>query len=161
MIKKPSERRREPRAPFLMSVQFESSNLSGGAQTVDISSKGLFLGTRNPLPVGTLLNVHLGDARVRVRVARVVEADDALGVTPGMGCSILEADPEARRALRAHLARTDRPRVRVVPVVERWPDPHAQSDRPARARKRSPKGGARGKRPKRSRDQEPGPAPEL
>jgi hypothetical protein len=109
-----------------MSVDYEAGLVKGGANAVDVSPAGLFLGTPNPLPVGTLLQLRLGETTLRVRVARVVEADAAAERTPGMGVAIVEIDSEGRKALRAQLkGGGGRGLSRRVPVVidEAWPDP--------------------------------------
>src|SRR5205823_3298652 len=102
MMRKTHERRRAPRAPVLMSVGYEADVLKGDAQAVDLSSAGLFLGTANPLPVGTVLRLSFGSVSLRVRVARVVEPGAGpapAGRRPGMGVAIVDIDAEGRRAL--------------------------------------------------------------
>jgi hypothetical protein len=157
------DRRRADRAPVPMSVDYESSVTSGGAQTVDVSAGGLFLGSRDPLPVGTILRVRFGEASLRVRVARVVEPDAGSPRPPGMGCAILEADPAARKALEAHLAKRNRPRV-PVSVDGPWPEPLSGNARAAGETEgaRGSEDGARkrrGKKGRKRRHAEPDPEP--
>jgi hypothetical protein len=123
MTAKPSDRRRAPRAPMLMSVEYESVGSTESAETIDVSRSGLFLGTRTPLPVGTELSVRLKPkGTLRVRVMRVVEGDPTSSRTPGMGVRILDSDETTTLALANHLARSPRRRVEVTLVGE-WPAP--------------------------------------
>src|SRR5262245_61268880 len=103
MMRKTNERRRSPRAPVLMSVGYEADVVKGDAQAVDLSSAGLFLGTSNPLPVGTVLRLRFGAVSLRVRVARVVEPGTPRR-TAGMGVAIVDIDANGKRALLDHLS---------------------------------------------------------
>jgi hypothetical protein len=109
-----------------MTVDYESPTKAGDAETVDVSASGLFLRTRHPLPVGTVLQIRFGEASLRARVARVVEPDSSGRRTPGMGVAIFEADTQAEAMLREHLRRHEHPRVRVT-VDEPWPEPLAKA----------------------------------
>jgi len=121
MTAKSNDRRRAPRAPVLLSVQYETVASTEGAQTVDISRSGLFLGTKQPLPVGTQLELIIGESsRLKVRVQRVVEPDVAGNRTPGMGCLILEADDAATAALANEMAHAPAREVKVV-LGGHWP----------------------------------------
>jgi hypothetical protein len=148
MMRKSHDRRRAPRTPVLMSVRYEGEVLSGGAEAVDVSPAGLFLGTREPLPVGTVLRLRIGEAPLRVRVVRVVEGEGS-GRTRGMGVAILEIGPEARKALEQHLGKARPERVPVV--VEkgsRWPEPvthGAEPDPPANGAARKSRSAASGR----------------
>ena len=123
MTAKLNDRRRATRVPVLLSVHYETVASSEGAQTVDVSRSGLFLGTKDPLPVGTHLELRIGEtSKVKVRVARVVEPDVGGQRTPGMGCAILEADDAATIAIAKELARTPAREVKVV-LDGAWPAP--------------------------------------
>lgn len=91
MTQKPNDRRRAPRAETLLSVQLEATAYSEDTKTVDASPTGLFVATRKPLPVASVVTLRLeGGVTLKARVARVVEADGSAARTPGMGLHVLE-----------------------------------------------------------------------
>jgi len=105
----------------MMTVGYEAEVDRGDAQTVDLSETGIFLGAPNPLPVGTVLQVQLDEASLRVQVRRVVEGGAAPGAQAGMGVRIIEADDHARQVLRRYLGEPERRRV-PVRVDGPWPE---------------------------------------
>ena len=91
MSQKSYDRRRAPRAETLLSVQLESVAYAEDTKTVDASPTGLFVSTRKPMPVGSLVSLRVeGGVTLKARVARVVEADGSMARTPGMGLAIVE-----------------------------------------------------------------------
>lgn len=73
----------------------------------NISQGGLFINTRNPLPVGTLVKIliQLPVAAFPVdlsgRVTRVAEFDNQANVVPGMGIEFTDIDSSKKEQIEA------------------------------------------------------------
>ena len=80
----------------------------------NISQGGLFINTRNPLPVGTVVKliVQLPGAEfpfdLAGRVTRVAEWDNRSNVSPGMGIEFIDLDPALRERIETFVARLRR-----------------------------------------------------
>ncbi|HEX9401530.1 MAG TPA: TIGR02266 family protein [Anaeromyxobacter sp.] len=77
----------------------------------NISLGGLFINTRNPLPVGTAVKilVQLPGAsfpfQLGGRVTRVTEFDNHANMVPGMGVEFTDVDEPKRREIEAFVDR--------------------------------------------------------
>jgi type IV pilus assembly protein PilZ len=77
----------------------------------NISQGGLFINTRNPLPVGTEVKilVQLPGAsfpfQLEGRVTRVTAFDNPSNLVPGMGVEFTDADERRRREIQAFVER--------------------------------------------------------
>ena len=71
----------------------------------NISQGGLFINTRNPLPVGTAVRILIqlpGEPQavaIEGKVTRVTEYDNHHNMVPGMGVEFTDLDPERRAEL--------------------------------------------------------------
>nr|PZN16308.1 MAG: TIGR02266 family protein [Pseudomonadota bacterium] len=86
------ERRRTPRAPIELKVEYKQKNTFFADYTRNISRGGTFIATDKPLPIGTEFSFALvvpgfeEPLRLRGRVARIVRAGEPdAGSQPGMG----------------------------------------------------------------------------
>jgi type IV pilus assembly protein PilZ len=77
----------------------------------NISQGGLFINTRNPLPVGTSVRILLqlpGEpeaAGIEAKVTRVTEYDNHHNMVPGMGVEFTDLGPERRAELERFVQR--------------------------------------------------------
>jgi uncharacterized protein (TIGR02266 family) len=100
MIEAAQDKRREERYKGRFKVEYASRGQTYRGISSDLSLNGLFIRTRNPLEIGTLITVllHLPGgvtATVKGRVARVwvtTEGTSAISIKNGMGIEILEKD---------------------------------------------------------------------
>jgi uncharacterized protein (TIGR02266 family) len=80
----------------------------------NISQGGMFINTRKPLPVGTLVKilVQLPGAsfpfNITGRVTRVTEYDNRANMVPGMGVEFTDVDEARRLELESFVARLRR-----------------------------------------------------
>jgi uncharacterized protein (TIGR02266 family) len=80
----------------------------------NISQGGLFINTRNPLPVGTAVKilVHLPGSsfpfELDGRVTRVTEFDNRANMVPGMGVQFTDIDDARRREIEEFVERLRR-----------------------------------------------------
>ena len=107
------EGRREPRVQKTLSLAFRDRNAFVKAYSSNISSEGLFVRTRNPLPNGErfLLKLQLPEMsdplKIQCEVAWSRTAGGEAGGEPaGMGLKFLEMTPDERQALKAYLGDT-------------------------------------------------------
>jgi DNA-binding response OmpR family regulator len=101
---------REQRVVIACRVEISHGGRRATGLSQDLSSSGVFVRTREGLPVGTeaQIKLHLPSGRAietRARVAHVLaeEAARALGRYPGMGLAFVEPDPGVRRRLMEQL----------------------------------------------------------
>jgi len=100
MIETAQERRREDRYKGRFKVEYASGGQTYRGISSNLSMNGLFIRTRNPLEIGTLINMllHLPGgltATVKGKVARVLvthEGESAISIKNGMGIEIIEKD---------------------------------------------------------------------
>jgi uncharacterized protein (TIGR02266 family) len=77
----------------------------------NISQGGLFINTRNPLPVGTEVRILIqlpgepGAAAIEGKVTRVSEYDNHHNMVPGMGVEFTALGPERRAELERFVQR--------------------------------------------------------
>ncbi len=77
----------------------------------NISHGGLFINTRKPLPVGTVVKIiiHLPGAafpfQLAGRVTRVTEYDNRANMVPGMGVEFTDVNDAQRREIEAFVER--------------------------------------------------------
>ena len=100
MIEIAQERRREDRYRGRFKVEYASGGRTFRGISSNLSMNGLFIRTRNPLGIGTLITMLLHfpgglTATVKGRVARVLVMHDgtsAISIRNGMGIEITERD---------------------------------------------------------------------
>src|SRR5260370_22021287 len=104
----PDHTRRDMRTPITLKIKFKSSNLDQftGPYSVDVSRGGIFIRSKEPLPVGTQLRFEfqLQDASSLIAgdgtVVWIREHDPARqGVAPGMGVKFDKLAAESQRVL--------------------------------------------------------------
>ncbi len=99
--------RRSNRLQHELAVAYRSVGGFLSDWATNISRGGLFINTRTPLPVGTVVKllIQLPGAAAPVdlvgRVARVAEWNNEVNVAPGMGIEFTEVDPAARERIAA------------------------------------------------------------
>ncbi|MBK8171553.1 MAG: TIGR02266 family protein [Sandaracinaceae bacterium] len=101
-----ADTRKEKRAPVSLKVRFKSATVDEFIEqySVDISTGGLFIKTKSPMPIGTLLKFEFqlkDESRLIHGVGRVVWKRDetqAKGsdIPAGMGIKFIKMDPESR-----------------------------------------------------------------
>jgi type IV pilus assembly protein PilZ len=99
------ERRRAPRAPIELKVEYKRLNTFFADYTKNISRGGTFIGTEKPLPVGTEFVFALGvptmaePLRLRGKVIWVTPSHEASKANPaGMGIEFqYDAEERARK----------------------------------------------------------------
>ncbi len=97
-----SDRRRDPRGPIELKVEYKRVNTFFADYTKNISKGGTFIKTRKPLDVGTefLFRLHVpaleSPLELRGRVQWVVkEGEETEGEAPGMGIRfVYESDDQ-------------------------------------------------------------------
>src|SRR5689334_23005828 len=104
----PDQTRRDMRTPITLKIKFKSSNLDQFIErySVDVSRGGIFIRTKEPLPVGTQLRFEfqLQDASALIAgdgtVVWIREHDPARqGVAPGMGVRFDKLAAESQKVL--------------------------------------------------------------
>ena len=104
----PDHTRRDMRTPITLKIKFKSSNLDQFIErySVDVSRGGIFIRTKEPLPVGTQLRFEfqLQDASSLIAgdgtVVWIREHDPARqGVAPGMGVRFDKLAAESQQVL--------------------------------------------------------------
>src|SRR6188508_1545292 len=100
--------RRDMRTPVTLKIKFKSSNLDQFIErySVDVSRGGIFIRTKEPLPVGTNLKFEfqLQDASSLIAgegtVVWIREHDpNRTGVAPGMGVKFDKLQPQSQQVL--------------------------------------------------------------
>jgi len=101
-----SERRREPRAPIELRVEYKRLNTFFADYTKNISRGGTFIGTERPLDIGTefifalTLPTLAEPLRLRGRVMWTTTPEEASKANPaGMGIEFQYANDAERREL--------------------------------------------------------------
>jgi uncharacterized protein (TIGR02266 family) len=102
------EGRREPRAQKTLSLAFRDRNAFVKAFASNVSAGGLFVRTRNPLPVGErfLLKLQLPGITEPLEIQCEVSwsrGGEAEGEPAGMGLRFLEMSPDERQALKLYV----------------------------------------------------------
>ncbi len=104
------EGRREPRTQKTLSLAFKERASFIKAYSLNISSGGLFVRTRTPLPKGRrfLLKLQLPEISEPLKIQSEVAwirtgGGEAGGESPGMGLKFLEMPSEERRILKAYV----------------------------------------------------------
>ncbi|MCF8061031.1 MAG: TIGR02266 family protein [Deltaproteobacteria bacterium] len=104
------EGRRGPRAQRTLSLAFRDRNAFVKAYSTNISSGGLFVRTRNPLPKGErfVLKLQLPGVPDPLKIECEVAWSRAAGgetggESAGMGLKFLEMSPDERQALKAYV----------------------------------------------------------
>jgi len=100
MIETAQEKRREDRYKGRFKIEYASGGQTYRGISSDLSLNGLFIRTRNPLTMGTLITMvlHLPGgltATLKGKVARVLVAPDGtsdISIRNGMGIEIIEKD---------------------------------------------------------------------
>jgi type IV pilus assembly protein PilZ len=98
----PSKQRQSDRLQHELLVAYRTVDNFVTDWATNISKGGLFINTRSPMPVGTIvrLMISLPDAAfpfdLKGRVIRVNEYDNPGNLVPGMGVEFLDIDDEKR-----------------------------------------------------------------
>lgn len=102
----PDERRREPRAPIELKVEYKRLNTFFADYTRNISRGGTFIATERPLPIGTEFVFALDlptlsePLRLRGRVMWQTTTEEASKANPaGMGIEFQYADDGEREQM--------------------------------------------------------------
>ena len=107
MTRTPDNQRRSSRLYHELPVAYRSVGSFLTDWATNISQGGLFINTRHPLPVGTLVKIliQLPVAAFPVdlsgRVTRVAEFDNQVNVVPGMGIEFTDIDSSKREQIEA------------------------------------------------------------
>ncbi|MGE3629442.1 MAG: TIGR02266 family protein, partial [Sandaracinaceae bacterium] len=97
-----ADTRKDKRAPISLKVRFKSATLDEFIEqySVDISRGGIFIKSKSPMAVGTLLKFEFqlkDESRLIHGVGRVVwKRDGSSDEPPGMGIKFIKMDPESR-----------------------------------------------------------------
>lgn len=100
-------RRRSPRLHHELPVAYRSVGSFLSDWATNISRGGLFINTRKPLPVGTIVKLIIqlpGSGfpfDIAGRVARVEEWDNRSNMAPGMGVEFIDLDGAKRERIDA------------------------------------------------------------
>lgn len=100
-----SDRRGYERSRLVLDIYFDGADLTGVANTRDMSLGGLYMNTRARLPEGAILQVRVpfGAAREAVLTAEVVYVNPGVGV----GLRFKNVSEQARLVLERELAQAD------------------------------------------------------
>src|SRR5262245_31444042 len=102
-----AEKRQAPRVEHELLVAYKTVGGFISEWAVNLSRGGLFVNTRNPLPMGTIVRLMVNLPGVAFpfdlagRVVRVEAVDNGANVAPGMGIEFLEVDDKTREDLAA------------------------------------------------------------
>jgi uncharacterized protein (TIGR02266 family) len=103
----PKDRRQHPRVPIDVTVDFKSRGNFYAARAGDISSGGLFLGTRgDSLPIGTEVEIRLRllNKAYALHAEVVWELTDETGAVTGVGVRFIALPPAAERTIKTFMA---------------------------------------------------------
>jgi Tfp pilus assembly protein PilZ len=111
MIETAQEKRREDRYRGRFKIEYASGDQTYRGISSDLSLNGLFIRTRKPLEMGTLITMllHLPGgltATLKGKVARVLvtpEGTSAISIRNGMGIEIIEKDYNYLRTVMSFL----------------------------------------------------------
>ncbi|MEW5849670.1 MAG: PilZ domain-containing protein [Myxococcota bacterium] len=109
------ENRKSDRYPFRVTVEYTAVGRSSSELADNLSEKGLFIHTANPLEVGdpVMINFAVPDATFPLTFPARVKWVTAFGslnnATPGMGLEFTALDDKKRRALESIISRLRRP----------------------------------------------------
>lgn len=102
-----SEQRQSPR--ITINREFQSIETFIAEYVSDISAGGVFIKSKNPLPVGTLVNlkfsVILDEIETIEGIGKVVRVDTELGRGPGMGVVFVKLTHYSRRLVERMFTR--------------------------------------------------------
>ena len=110
----PQNRRRAPRLQHEIPVAYRTAGSFLSDWATNISRGGLFINTRRPLPVGTLLRVVLqvpgaeAPFSMSGRVTRVAEWGNETNVAPGMALEFTDLEGANRELLQTVVERLRR-----------------------------------------------------
>lgn len=108
-----ADTRKDKRAPISLKVRFKSATLDEFIEqySVDISRGGIFIKSKSPMSVGTLLKFEFrlkDESRLIHGVGRVVwkrESENEAGKAPGMGIKFIKMDPDSRSLVEQMVAK--------------------------------------------------------
>lgn len=108
-----ADTRKDKRAPISLKVRFKSATLDEFIEqySADISRGGIFIKSKSPMSVGTLLKFEFrlkDESRLIHGVGRVVwkrEEEGDSGKPPGMGIKFIKMDPESRSLVEQMVAK--------------------------------------------------------
>jgi type IV pilus assembly protein PilZ len=111
MKAKENNQRRAARLHHEIPVAYKSVGSFLSDWATNISQGGLFINTRNPLPVGTSVKILIQlpgtsfPCELAGRVTRVAEFDNHANMVPGMGIEFTGVDDERRQQIDAFVLR--------------------------------------------------------
>ena len=129
---KPKSGRRADRLEHELPVAYRTVDGFITDWATNLSRGGMFINSRNPLPVGTVVRIILQlpgapvPFEVRGRVTRVQEFDNPTNQVPGMGVEFVDVTDE----LKDRIARFVEQLRRELPDTGRVPGP-VQGDKPS------------------------------
>jgi uncharacterized protein (TIGR02266 family) len=99
-----ADTRKDRRAPVSLKVRFKSATVDEFVEqyAMDISRGGIFIKSKSPMPIGTLLKFEFqlkDESRLIHGVGRVVwkrDGDGGVDKPPGMGIKFIKMDPQSR-----------------------------------------------------------------
>src|SRR6187397_319293 len=99
-----ADTRKDKRAPISLKVRFKSATVDEFIEqySLDISKGGIFIKSKTPMSIGTLLKFEFrlkDESRLIHGVGRVVwkrDDGDPAAKPPGMGIKFIKMDPESR-----------------------------------------------------------------
>ncbi len=106
-----TNKRRAVRLHHQIPVAYRSVGSFLSDWATNISHGGLFINTRSPLPVGTVVKVLVQIPGAQFpfqlggRVTRVTEYNNTMNMVPGMGVEFTDIDEPKRREIEAFVAR--------------------------------------------------------
>ncbi len=110
----PENKRRASRLEHELPVAYRTVGSFLTDWATNISHGGLFINTRKPLPVGTIVKIHIqlpGAAfpcQLSGRVARVTDFDNRANLVPGMGIEFVDMDEAKRHDIESFVERLRR-----------------------------------------------------
>src|SRR5262245_46233663 len=106
-----AEKRQAPRVEHELLVAYRTVGGFVSEWAVNLSRGGLFVNTRNPLPLGSAVRLMVnlpGESfpyELAGRVVRVESVDNSANVAPGMGIEFVDVDGKVREELAAFVDR--------------------------------------------------------
>src|SRR4051812_46741477 len=100
-----ADKRQAPRVEHELLVAYKTVGGFASEWAVNLSRGGLFVNTRNPLSMGTMVRLMVNLPGIQFpfelagRVVRVEPVDNGSNVAPGMGIEFLDVDAKTREEL--------------------------------------------------------------
>ena len=111
-MKKGPEKRRFPRVEVQMKVDIKTTFVYTTASVLNISERGVYIRTLNPLPIGSEIemNLYFPGLEEPLKFVGVIRWINQSGedpeIPPGMGVELIEAPEEGIKLLKEQMAVT-------------------------------------------------------